>query len=266
MDRRRPPLLSVKWPSDQSFNFIPALACDHRLHVIRRAIEPVQGMRVRGGPTRNVKQLTIESSPGRFGGISSGHMVVYGGEPPPGQRGENQVVVRSRHGCSLLKRPQRVGRQVGAIMWSYRGMSSSMPCSPRVTICSAMARFEHPHQPDPDRPPELQDPARFEQGLVQVITGGGKGKTTAAFGLGLRAVGHGLRVLALQFMKGDTRYGEFISVGYLPNFSVERFGTGGLVDMNSPSEPDKDEARRGLERAREAMLSGHYDVIILDEI
>jgi cob(I)alamin adenosyltransferase len=129
-----------------------------------------------------------------------------------------------------------------------------------------MARFEHPHQTDPDKPPELQDPARFEQGLVQVITGGGKGKTTAAFGLGLRAVGHGLRVLALQFMKGDMRYGEFVSVGYLPNFTVERFGTGGLVDMNNPSEPDRDEARRGLERAREAMLSGHYDVIILDEI
>jgi cob(I)alamin adenosyltransferase len=129
-----------------------------------------------------------------------------------------------------------------------------------------MARFEHPHQTDPDKPPELQAPARFEQGLVQVITGGGKGKTTAAFGLGLRAVGHGLRVLALQFMKGDTRYGEFVSVGYLPNFTVERFGTGGLVDMNNPSEPDRDEARRGLERAREAMLSGHYDVIILDEI
>jgi cob(I)alamin adenosyltransferase len=130
----------------------------------------------------------------------------------------------------------------------------------------AMSRFQHPHQPDPERPPELQDPARFEQGLVQVITGGGKGKTTAAFGLGLRAVGHGLRVHALQFMKGDTRYGEFRSVAFLPNFTVERFGTGGLIDMNNPSEADKTEARRGLIRAREAMLSGDYDVVILDEI
>jgi len=129
-----------------------------------------------------------------------------------------------------------------------------------------MTRFQHPHQPDPERPPELQDPAHFEQGLVQVITGGGKGKTTAAFGLGLRAVGHGLRVHAVQFMKGDTRYGEFHSVGYLPHFTVERFGTGGLVDMNDPSEADKAEAERGLARAREAMLSGEYEVIILDEI
>jgi cob(I)alamin adenosyltransferase len=129
-----------------------------------------------------------------------------------------------------------------------------------------MSRFAHPHQPDPEKPPELQDPVRFDVGLVQVITGGGKGKTTAAFGLGLRAVGHGLRVHALQFMKGDTRYGEFQSVGYLPGFTVERFGTGGLIDMHNPSEADKTEARRGLGRARETMLSGDYDVIILDEV
>lgn len=129
-----------------------------------------------------------------------------------------------------------------------------------------MAGFQHPHQVDPMKPPELQDPARFEQGLVQVITGGGKGKTTAAFGLGLRAVGHGLRVHAVQFMKGDTRYGEFTSVAYLPGFTVERFGTGGLVDMHDPSDPDRAEAARGLAHVRAAMLSGRYDVLILDEI
>ncbi len=129
-----------------------------------------------------------------------------------------------------------------------------------------MASFQHPFQTDPARPPDLQDPVPFEVGLVQVITGGGKGKTTAAFGLGLRAVGHGLRVHAIQFMKGDTRYGEFTSVQYLPRFAVERFGTGGLVDMNNPSEADQEEARRGLARARETMVSGSYDVIILDEI
>src|SRR5712692_2093504 len=98
---------------------------------------------------------------------------------------------------------------------------------------------KHPFQPDSSRPPELQDPSFFRLGLVHVITGNGKGKTTAAFGLGLRAVGHGLRVYAAQFMKGDQRYGEFLSVQYLPNFRLERFGTGGLVDMNSPSEADR---------------------------
>lgn len=129
-----------------------------------------------------------------------------------------------------------------------------------------MARFQHPFQEDPDKPPELQNPSQFTQGLVHVITGDGKGKTTAAFGLGLRAVGHGLRVHAVQFMKGDTRYGEFLSAKYLPTFTIERFGTGGLVDMNNPSEADKAEARRGLDHARSAMLSGDYEVIILDEV
>jgi len=112
----------------------------------------------------------------------------------------------------------------------------------------------------------LQDPSFFTLGLVHVITGNGKGKTTAAFGLGLRAVGHGLRVYAAQFMKGDVRYGEFLSVQFLPNFTLERFGTGGLVDMNNPSGDDKAEARRGLDAVRTAMLSGDYDMLILDEI
>lgn len=124
----------------------------------------------------------------------------------------------------------------------------------------------HPFQPDPAGPPVLQDPARFPLGLIHVITGNGKGKTTAAFGLGLRAVGHGLRVHAIQFMKGDQRYGEFLAIQSLPGFTMERFGTGGLIDMNQPSEADQAEAARGLARAREAMLSGAYDVLILDEI
>lgn len=124
----------------------------------------------------------------------------------------------------------------------------------------------HPFQPDPAGPPLLQDPTLFPLGLVHIITGNGKGKTTAAFGLGLRAVGHGLRVHAIQFMKGDQRYGEFLSIQHLPHFTIERFGTGGLVDMNNPSDGDCAEAGRGLARAREAMLSGEYDVLILDEI
>lgn len=124
----------------------------------------------------------------------------------------------------------------------------------------------HPFQTDPTKPPELQNPAGFERGLVHVITGGGKGKTTAAFGLGLRAVGHGLRVHAIQFMKGDTRYGEFTSIQHLPSFTLERFGTGAFVDMNNPSAEEVAEAHRGLDAARAALDSGNYDVIILDEI
>ena len=124
----------------------------------------------------------------------------------------------------------------------------------------------HPFQTDPTKPPELQEPARFEQGLVHVITGGGKGKTTGAFGLGLRAVGHGLRVHAIQFMKGDTRYGEFAAIEWLPGFTLERFGTGAFVDMNNPSEAEIAEARRGLERAAAALAARACDVLILDEI
>lgn len=129
-----------------------------------------------------------------------------------------------------------------------------------------MNRIRHPFQMDPSKPPVLQDPSFFTLGLVHVITGNGKGKTTAAFGLGLRAVGHGLRVYAAQFMKGDQRYGEFLSIQFLPNFTLERFGTGGLVDMNEPAPADRAEAERGLAAARRAMLGGEYDVIILDEI
>lgn len=124
----------------------------------------------------------------------------------------------------------------------------------------------HPFQPDPSGPPRLQDPSFFTLGLVHVITGNGKGKTSAAFGLGLRAVGHGLRVFAAQFMKGDDRYGEFRSVQFLPNFEVQRFGTGGLIDMHHPSDEDKAEAARGMAAAHEAMASGRYDVVILDEL
>ena len=125
--------------------------------------------------------------------------------------------------------------------------------------------MQHPFQSDRTKPPELQDPSFFTLGLVHVITGNGKGKTSAAFGLGLRAVGHGLRVYAAQFMKGDQRYGEFLSVQFLPNFTLERFGSGGLVDMHNPADIDKAEAQRGLEATREAMQSGRYDVVIMDE-
>ncbi|MBI4214102.1 MAG: cob(I)yrinic acid a,c-diamide adenosyltransferase [Chloroflexi bacterium] len=124
----------------------------------------------------------------------------------------------------------------------------------------------HPFQSDPTKPPQLQDPSFFTLGLVHVITGNGKGKTSAAFGLGLRAVGHGLRVFAAQFMKGDERYGEFLSVQFLPNFTLQRFGTGGLVDMHHPSTEDKAEAARGIAAARQAMASRSYEVVILDEI
>jgi cob(I)alamin adenosyltransferase len=126
--------------------------------------------------------------------------------------------------------------------------------------------MRHPFQEDPDRPPTLQPPVSFTQGLVQIYTGNGKGKSTAAMGLALRAVGHGLRVYAALFLKGDMRYGEFEAVKHLPNVTLARFGPDYLVDMLNVKEEEKALARQALDQARAAMLSGNYDLVILDEI
>ena len=64
----------------------------------------------------------------------------------------------------------------------------------------------------------------LERGLIQVYTGDGKGKTTAALGLALRAAGHGLRVYIVQFMKGSPDYGEILAVQRQPNISIVQFG------------------------------------------
>ncbi len=102
------------------------------------------------------------------------------------------------------------------------------------------------------------------QGYVQVYTGNGKGKTTAALGLALRAAGAGLRVFFGQFAKA----GDYSEVGALARFSdlvtVEQFGSGGWI-KGKPDDEAIAAARRGLERASEAVRSGLYDVVVLDE-
>ena len=67
---------------------------------------------------------------------------------------------------------------------------------------------------------------RLKQGLVQIYTGDGKGKTTAALGLGLRAVGHGLKVEMIQYLKGSTFTGELYAVEKLSGFKIKQFGKG----------------------------------------
>jgi cob(I)alamin adenosyltransferase len=104
------------------------------------------------------------------------------------------------------------------------------------------------------------------RGLVIVITGNGKGKTTAAFGQALRAIGQGYRVFVLQFMKGR-KYGEFIAVQkYLPRLTIRLSGLDSFVMRDNPAAIDVELAQKGLAAAKKAIASGKYDMVILDEI
>jgi len=111
---------------------------------------------------------------------------------------------------------------------------------------------------------EVSVPER--RGTLQVYTGDGKGKTTAALGLALRAVGHGLSVCVIQFMKGSSNYGELSSAARLPNFTIEQHGRDEFVDKANPAQVDIDMAQVGLARASEVLAAGEHDVVILDEL
>ena len=106
----------------------------------------------------------------------------------------------------------------------------------------------------------------LERGLVQVYTGDGKGKTTAALGLALRMVGQGGRVAFIQFMKGWDFYGEIEGLKNIPGLRHERTGTPDYVYRGRESTVDRSEAERGFELARECMQDGHYDLVVLDEL
>lgn len=105
------------------------------------------------------------------------------------------------------------------------------------------------------------------RGYIQVYTGMGKGKTTAALGLALRAAGHGLRSYIGQFIKGQD-YGELRALAPLaPLITIEQFGRRGFLHVGrDPDREDYDRARFGLEKCREAMLSGEYSLVVLDEV
>ena len=108
--------------------------------------------------------------------------------------------------------------------------------------------------------------AKAVKGLVIVITGNGKGKTTSAFGQALRAVGQGYNVFILQFMKGR-EYGEFIAAEkYLPNISIRKSGLDSFVMRGKAAAIDIELAQKGLDTARKVIMSGKYDMVILDEI
>lgn len=104
----------------------------------------------------------------------------------------------------------------------------------------------------------------MEKGYVQIYTGNGKGKTTAALGLSLRAVCAGRRVYFGQFLKG-MNYSELDAGKYLPGFDLQQFGTDSFI-YEKPSPEDIAAAREGLERAEEVLASGEYDLVVLDEV
>jgi cob(I)alamin adenosyltransferase len=107
---------------------------------------------------------------------------------------------------------------------------------------------------------------RLEKGLVQVYTGNGKGKTTAAFGLALRAIGRGLKVYVIQFIKGGFDYGELYTVDKLLNLKLKAFGRGKFITEKPAKKEDIAPAEEALALAETIVKNGEYDIVILDEI
>lgn len=105
-----------------------------------------------------------------------------------------------------------------------------------------------------------------EKGLTQIYTGDGKGKTTAAFGLALRAAGQGARVAIIQFMKGWKHYGELRSAVLIPNVTLIQTGREDYVYRGKETPEDYTEAQRGLKLAQGFALPDKCDMLILDEI
>lgn len=102
------------------------------------------------------------------------------------------------------------------------------------------------------------------KGYIQIYTGNGKGKTTAAIGLTLRAVGAGKKVFFAQFVKGQV-YSEIKALQqYAPAVVVKQYGLDCFI-VKQPKQEDIDVARRGLQEVSEVIISGQYDVVVLDE-
>lgn len=106
-----------------------------------------------------------------------------------------------------------------------------------------------------------------DKARILIFTGDGKGKTTAALGLALRAAGHGMRVLVLQFVKGGQQTGELAAARRISGFEIEQRGRGFVPDAGSP---EFDVHRRAAEAVRneaaDVLRAGAHDVVVLDEL
>jgi cob(I)alamin adenosyltransferase len=106
----------------------------------------------------------------------------------------------------------------------------------------------------------------FKKGLVQVFTGHGKGKTSAAVGSIVRALSHGLKVYVAIFMKASSINGEWAFLSKFPGIKIEFFGSDNFCDPAHIKPSEKERSRLALESARKAMHSGEYNLIVLDEV
>lgn len=102
--------------------------------------------------------------------------------------------------------------------------------------------------------------------MIQIYTGNGKGKTTAAIGQGIRALGNKHKVIMIQFMKGDPDYGEIITLKKLKNFKVIQSGLPTFVEKGNPGKEDIRLAQKGIELAKKVLKEKKYQMVILDEI
>jgi cob(I)alamin adenosyltransferase len=109
-------------------------------------------------------------------------------------------------------------------------------------------------------------PVRFQRGLIQVYTGDGKGKTSAALGQAMRAAGHGFKVYMAQFMKGWMEEGELRTVAEHPTITLKQFGRRSFVDRQNPDPVDVSLAQSALQEVTRVVLGEEYDLVILDEV
>lgn len=113
----------------------------------------------------------------------------------------------------------------------------------------------------------MQNKVKLERGLIQLYTGNGKGKTTAALGLCFRAAGHGLKSFIIQFMKGQIVYGELNSAKLTNGLiTIEQMGRPDFVSKENPEKIDIEMAQDALRLAEKIIKSGEYDIVVLDEV